>query len=191
MIDDITATKIAHLIPSVKITYTYDIGVGFLLITSEGAYEEIGYNYNEWPLYRFKKPDALDTKRILSDIESGKFSLQSLDNTVVPLKDMITEYNASVDDASRAIDIYGLIDNLKAIMTDSGDVFYAFMTFMPENHNIQFFKNYDEMVDDFVSRYELTPWTDLYQADPDWVESVLEDVGNKGFAFHDYFQSPT
>ena len=173
---------VSSIDPTTAVTYTYDIGVGFCLITKDGMYEEIGYNFSEWPLYHFPTLSHNDRDKICRAIESGSFDLDVLKETDLgEFACLIEEYNNTAELGKRigASDFVGSLQS--ALLTAEGDI-YAYCALEPWHHEIAFFASSEEIETDFIERYELTPWAELDDED---IERHLDDIESPGFVFHE------
>jgi len=172
--------KVSSIEPTTAVIYTYDMGVGFALITKDGMYQEIGGNYNEWPLYCFPALSHNDRDKLLKAIESGSFDLHVLKETNLgEFACLIEEYNHNVElhERIRATDFANSLQS--ALLRTEGSI-YAYCALEPWHHEIAFFASSKEVETDFVGRYELTPWGQLDDED---IERYLEDIENPGFVF--------
>ena len=100
-------TAISKVVPTPELVYSYDLGVGFTLITSDGVYEEQGGNFSEWPLYRFR--DISDSSRtiISHSIETRMFSLEILKGTSLEaFAALVEDYNKNNEDKKSLLPIF-------------------------------------------------------------------------------------
>ncbi len=175
--------KVSSIEPTTAVIYTYDIGVGFALITKDGMYAEPGYNYSEWPLYCFPELPHNDRVKMSKAIESGIFSLDVLRETVLSdWASLVEGYNDNVEHNER-IQATDFVYSLQVALKRTEGKLYAFCHLEPWHHEIKWFGTSEEIVADFIGRYELTPWEEL---EDELIEPWLDDIENPGFVFRTY-----
>jgi hypothetical protein len=172
--------KVSSIEPTTSVIYTYDMGVGFALITRDGMHEEMGGNYSEWPLYRFPAPSHNDRGRILKAIEAGSFDLDVLRETDLrKLGCLIEEYNHSVE-LNERIQATDFANSLRVALLRAEGSIYVYCVLEPWHHEIALFATSKEIETEFIGRYELTPWERLEDED---LERYLDDIESPGFVF--------
>ena len=172
--------KVSSIEPTTSVIYTYEMGVGFVLITKDGMYEEIGGNYSEWPLYCFPAPPHKDRVQISKAIESGSFDFDVLRETALSkLACLIEEYNHRVE-LNERIQAADFVNSLQAALLRAEGSIYAYCALEPWHHEIALFATSKEIETDFIGRYELTHWEQLEDED---LERYLDDIESPGFVF--------
>jgi|GEM_PF-2314428 len=173
-------TAISKVVPTTELVYSYDLGVGFTLITSDGVYEEQGGNFSEWPLYRFR--DISDSSRtiISHSIETRMFSLEILKGTSLEaVAALVEDYNKNNED--KKISVADFQVSLYSALHDSSGDLFAFCSLESWEHEIKFFPSYHEMEQDFIARYVLTPWTEF---DEEEISRLLEIAKDPGICYY-------
>lgn len=171
---------ISKIIPTTEIVFTYDIGVGFTLITSSGVYEEIGGNYSDWPLYKFPGITERSRRIITHSIETRMFSLEMLKGTSLEaFAALVDDYNKNYED--KKIPVSDFQDSLYTALHDTRGDLFAFCSLESWKHEIKFFPSYHEMEQDFVARYVLSPWAEFNE---EKISQLLEIANDPGICYY-------
>lgn len=180
--------KVSSIEPTTVVVYTYDIGVGFILITKGGLYEELGYNFSEWPLHRFPALSKCDRERICRAINSESFDLDDLKGTKLDgLACLIEDYNQNVEPHDR-IKTADLVDSLQSVLQKAEGSIYAYCVLESWHNEIALFASAKEIEEDFIGRYELTPWERLDDED---LMRHLTDIKAHGFSYIEHDRKVT
>lgn len=132
-----------------NLTLTYDMGMQFTILTSNGASENIG-NYSDWPVSKYKVSDKI--RHLLSKIGKGeKVGIKDICSAGLCL-DLISEIRNDVDlqpyeKGSKIKSIScAIINGLKEV-SPNADSFYSYI--LNENWNtlIKFFCDYESLED--------------------------------------------
>lgn len=173
-------TAISKVVPTTELVYSYDLGVGFTLITSDGVYEEQGGNFSHWPLYKFPNISESSRTIISHSIETRMFSLEMLKGTSLePFAALVADYHKNYED--KKIPVSDFQDSLCTALHDTKGDLFAFCSLESWEYEIKFFPSYHEMEQDFIARYVLTPWAEFDEED---ISRLLEIANDPGICYY-------
>lgn len=130
-----------------NLTLTYDMGMQFTILTSDGASENIG-NYSDWPVSKYQISDKI--RHLISKIGKGeKVGIKDICSSGLCL-DLVTSIRNDEDLAPhekgskiRSI-TFAIIKFLKEISLNV-DSFYSYITIDKWNTQIKFFCDYESL----------------------------------------------
>lgn len=135
------------------LTLTYDMGMQFTILTSDGASENIG-NYSDWPVSKYKVSDKI--RHLLSKIgKREKVGIKDICDAGICL-DLISEIRNDIDlepykKGSKIKSIsFAIINGLKEISLDA-DSFYTYIINDNWDTQIKIFCDY-ESIEDFMCK---------------------------------------
>lgn len=163
----------------VNITYTYDIGLLFQVLTKRGVYTEDGYNVGMWPCVKLNiNNDVRDLHNRLNGGES--FS-----------DDQLIEYDF-IKELCTFRDIHGYsivggktlqlalseIRKQLSVLDCSGDYVYAYISLYEWDIDVSLFPSYEKLQEYFIGK-----WSDLvdeweYMEDKE-LEQWYEEAANE------------
>ena len=168
-------------------TYTYDIGLMFDMLTSDGAASEQGYNFSQWPCFKFSITD--DFKNIVRSIKNGEEidGDELLNNSIIKEICTIHGYNDSfvVCDETLSACIKAIIEEAKAI-DDTLDSFYTYASIENWAIKVKFFSAYEDMVLFFKNEcgyLDFTCWNEMSDEELEEWYNVAEENGWDGVPY--------
>jgi len=163
-----------------NITYTYDIGLMFDVLTSDGAASEQGYNFSQWPCFKFSITD--DFKNIVRRITNNEEidGDELLNNSIIKEICTIHGYNDPfvVCDETLSACIKAIIEEAKTF-DDTLDSFYTYASIEDWDVKVKFFSAYEDMVlffKDECSHLSFTDWNDMSDEElEEWYNEAEEN----------------
>jgi hypothetical protein len=148
-----------------NITYTYDIGLMFDVLSSVGIASEQGYNFSQWPCFKF--PITNDFRNLIHRIKDGKEidDNELLSNSVFKEICTVHGYNDSfmVCDTTLTKCIR-LIQEEAKVLDDTLNSFYAYVSIENWSVNLKFFSTYKDLVNYFKDEcgyLSFIPWEEM------------------------------
>ena len=170
-----------------NITYTYDIGLLFDVLTSKGAASEQGYNFSQWPCFKFSITD--DFRNIIRRIKNGEKTDDNelLNNSIIKEICTIHGYNDSfvVCDETLAACIKAIREEIKVI-DDTLDSFYVYASIENWAVKLKLFSAYEDLVLFFkgeCSHLALTGWNEMSDDELEEWYNVAEENGWEGVPY--------
>ena len=170
-----------------NITYTYDIGLFFDVLTSEGAASEQGYNFSQWPCFKFSITDNF--KNIVRRIKNGEEidGDELLNNSIIKEICTIHGYNDSfvVCDETLSACIEAIREEAKAI-DDTLDSFYTCARIENWEVKVKFFSAYEDLILFFkeeCSHLVLTGWNEMSDEELEEWYNAAEENGWEGVPY--------
>lgn len=137
-----------------NITYTYDIGLMFDVLSSEGVSSEEGYNIGQWPCFKLTLSNK--TKEIIYQLKNGQKIEDKclLENKLFRELCTYHSYNGNylVDDETLATCLDYIKTGLKEIDDQLASI-YAYVSLEDWDFCLSFFPTYSEMVEFFYERW--------------------------------------
>ena len=163
-----------------NITYTYDIGLMFDVLSSDGVAYEQGYNFSQWPCFKFSNTKDFKkiVRRIMNDEKIDGDEL--LNNSIIKEVCTIHGYNDSfvVCDETLSACIKAIKEEAKAI-DDTLDSFYTYASIENWEVKVKFFSAYEDMVlffKDECSHLSFTDWNDMSDEElEEWYNEAEEN----------------
>ncbi len=170
-----------------NITYTYDIGLVFDVLTSDGAASEQGYNYSQWPCFKYSITD--DFKNIIRRIKNDEIidDNELLNNSIIKEICTIHGYNDSfvVCDETLVACIKAIRGEIKAI-DDTLVSFYAYVSLENWNVKVKFFSTYKGITLFFKNEcchLDFTCWNEMSNEELEEWYNVAEENGFEGVPY--------
>ena len=148
-----------------NITYTYDIGLMFGVLSSVGIASEQGYNFSQWPCFKF--PITNDFRNLIHRIKDGKEidDNELLSNSV--FKEICTVHGHN--DSFMVCDTTltkctRLIQEEAKVLDDTLNSFYAYVSIENWSVNLKFFSTYKDLVNYFKDEcgyLSFIPWAEM------------------------------
>ena len=129
-----------------NITYTYDIGLMFDVLSSKGASSEQGYNYSQWPCFRLNASE--ETKVLISRLKEDEEinDDELLSNVFVREICTCHGYHESFLVGGKVLaECLKLIREGSKQIDCSSEYFYAYITLNDWNIQVHFFSNYKDL----------------------------------------------
>lgn len=170
-----------------NVTYTYDIGLFFDVLTSEGAASEQGYNFSQWPCFKFSI--TKDFKNIIRRIKGGEIidDNELLNNSVIKEICTIHGYNDSfmVCDETLSACIKAIREEIKVI-DDTLDSFYVYASIENWAVKVKFFSEYEDMALNFkdeCSHLSFVGWDEMSDDELEEWYNVAEENDFEGVPY--------
>lgn len=183
MISKLSGIKVC----AANITYTYDVGLFFDVLSSEGVLSTQGYNYSQWPCFKYFISD--DFKTLVRRIKNGEDidDNELLHNKIIKEICTIHEYGVSfvVCDETLAAFIKTIREEIKTI-DDTQNSFYAYVSIENWDVKVKFFSAYEDMVlffEDECSHLALTGWNEMSDEELEEWYNVAEENGWDGVPY--------
>ncbi len=148
-----------------NITYTYDIGLMFDVLSSVGVASEQGYNFSQWPCFKF--PVTNEVRSLIHRIKDGEEidKDELLNNSVFREICTVHVYNESfiVCDDTLAKCIKQIHKEVK-VLDDTLNSFYAYVSLEDWSVSIKFFSTYNDMANYFKDEcchLSFIPWAEM------------------------------
>lgn len=162
-----------------NITYTYDIGLMFDVLSSEGVASEQGYNFSQWPCFKF--PITNDFRNLIQRIKGGEEidDDELLSNSVFKEICTVHGYNDSFvvcDDTFTRC--RKLIQEEAMALDDTLNSFYAYISLENWSVNLKFFSTYKEIekyFKDECCHLSFIPWAELNDEELEGWYKVAEE----------------
>jgi len=148
-----------------NITYTYDIGLMFDVLSSVGVASEQGYNFSQWPCFKF--PVTNEVRSLIHRIKDGEEidKDELLNNSVFREICTVHVYNESfiVCDDTLAKCTKQIHNEVK-VLDDTLNSFYAYVSLEDWSVSIKFFSTYNDMANYFKDEcchLSFIPWIEM------------------------------
>ena len=177
--EEILAKLSAIKICVVNITYTYDIGLLFDVMTHNGVYSEGGYNVGMWPCIRLSVNDEIRDlqKRIISD--------EPISNEELIESDFVKElctfrgvHGSGVVEGKALEFALSEIKKQLHILDCSGDHAFAYISLYDWDTEVALFSSYEKLQDYFIEKWgmEDSKWEDMDDEELEqWYEMAKEE----------------
>lgn len=171
-------TKLKNIKPTAcSLVMTYDMGMQFEIMTSEGARTEIG-NYSDWPYWKFKRLSSEELDILKTKIENKTLSVEDFSEPLLTLV-------KSIIDGVKDIDLSETFKELlKYPLSETEKDFYVFCDIENWNFEILFFGKLEEMEKDFVERFAVfNSWEEMDNEELEEYCNLLDEE-SEGIPFY-------
>lgn len=129
-----------------NITYTYDIGLMFDVLSSEGVASEQGYNFGQWPCFKLNVSE--ETKVLISRLKKGEeiSDEELLSNKIFHEICTYHGYQKAFVVGDKVLaECLKLIREGSKFIYFTSEYFYAYVTLDDWNIQVHFFSNYKDL----------------------------------------------